>query len=78
MKQNKIYLKPYHSEVTDSEEGFIFKVWGRTKDGKGQEYQISIKFTWWWIPYLLKDFKRALMKKITYLSGLSNKIDVEI
>ena len=78
MKTNKIYIKPYHSEVTAKDDGFILTITGKTKNGQGQEYKIIIAFDWWWIPFLLKGIKQVITSKINWLTGINNKINIEI
>jgi hypothetical protein len=57
--------------------GFKLHVYGRTNNGKGQFYEIIIDFDLFWIPYLVKDFKRILTEKITYLKTLINLFNNE-
>jgi hypothetical protein len=77
MEREKIYIKPYDSEMYKSDKGFELHIFGRTAGGKGKEHEIIINFEVWWIGYLLKDFKRILNEKISYLKGYCDKINIE-
>lgn len=70
--KTKIFIKPYHSEMHKTATGFKLHVYGRTNNGKGKNHEIIIDFDLWWIPFLIKDFKRILAEKIMYLKTLTN------